>query len=462
MDTSTFLQYFSNGQTLPPIINIPGFVHPVAEYYLEDLESVFSTSPLSIKERKRSDNSRFDDDDDDDALDRITEEDSAQEFEGLTNEKTCCNEEETHRKINYEQKYRGHRLYPLIAKTVIHADRLGTGANDDGAILVFVSGVGEVTRTITEISQLAIRMGQSNRLHILPLHGSLTASEQHKVFQRPKKGQRKVVVSTNVAETSITIDDCVFVIDSGRMKEMAFEPESRLSALAEIDISAANARQRRGRAGRVRPGHCFRLFTRAKCKALAPHQTPEIHRVPLERLCLLVRYLNLGRPKLFLQQVIEPPAEAGVLAALRHLRALGAMDERNCLTPLGRHLASMPVDAQVGKLLIFGSLLRCPDSILTIAAGLSVRSPFTHDEVAEISKRRLSGRNMSDHLALLAAVNSWREIQSAGGSGSTREYCRNMGLHFEGLKQLWDTRKQVHSTRMEYFKIIFPVLTAVI
>ena len=137
--------------------------------------------------------------------------------------------------------------------------------------------------------------------------------------------------------------------------------------------------------------------------------------VPLERLCLLIRFLGLGRPKPFLQQVLDPPAEGGVTAALQHLRALGAMDDKNCLTPLGSHLAGMPVDAQVGKLLIYGSLLRCPEQILTIAAGLSVRSPFTRDVEADQTKRRLSGKHMSDHVALLLAVQGWQERRQCTG-----------------------------------------------
>ena len=195
-----------------------------------------------------------------------------------------------------------------MARAVLHADSLGLaeGMRDDrtGAVLVFMSGTGEISWAITAIQQLAARLGRTQALWVLPLHGALAAADQQRVFQRPKPGVRKIVVCTNVAETSITIDDCVFVVDSGKMKEMRYEAESRVSVLVETEVSLANARQRRGRAGRVRPGHVFRLYTRHThdCRLL-PHQPPEIHRVSLERLCLLVRSLALGHPKPFLAQV---------------------------------------------------------------------------------------------------------------------------------------------------------------
>lgn len=299
MDTSLFVRYFQEGNSRPPppVLKIPGFVHPVTEHYLEDLDAIFCNSKLTFSSSSTSqsdfsydEDDEGNDDDYDDNNNDISDDDGVDE--GGEQEETCSDNEckmdqprcrpsigaPPPRVINLEQKYRDHRVFPLIAKTVLHADKLGTAAGDDGAILVFMSGIGEISRALAEITQLAGRLGRLQSLWLLPLHGSLTAADQQKVFQRPKRGMRKVVVCTNVAETSITIDDCVYVIDSGKMKEMQYEAEGRLSALVEKDVSAANARQRRGRAGRVRPGHCFRLFTRAKCEALPAHQTPEIHR----------------------------------------------------------------------------------------------------------------------------------------------------------------------------------------
>lgn len=449
MDAAKFVQYFYSGEgPEAPVLTIPGFVHPVQEHYLDDLDLILSTGIGSTNSRLQD----LDEGDDSASGDEGTDNDvtEVQDIE-LEEDNAAHPARVPHRVINFEQKYSGHRLFPMVAKTVMHAHQLGKDSRDDGAVLVFMSGIGEISRAITAIEQLAARLGKRQDLWLLPLHGSLSPADQQRVFQRPQRGVRKVVVCTNVAETSITIDDCVYVIDSGKMKEMQYEAEGRLSSLVEKDVSVANARQRRGRAGRVRPGHCFRLFTEKKHSSLPAHQTPEIHRVPLERLCLLVRFLGLGRPKMFLQQLLDPPDETGIVAALQHLRSLGAFDEKNALTPLGSHLASMPVDAQIGKLLVYGALLRCPEQILTIAAGLSGKSPFLRDAVADQTKQRLSGRYMSDHLALLGAVQAWQQKRRESGASAARSLCVEMGLHSEGLKQLWETRAQVRSSTSVWF-----------
>lgn len=436
MDASKFVGYFEDIR--PPVINIPGFVFPVEEHYLDELDAIFSAPKTNFS---AFDKPVDEDEDADSASDDLNEDISktSEQVEGFKLEE---------RKTNYEQKYSGHRLYPLVAKTVLHADRLGADAGDDGAVLVFMSGSQEIHRAISAMQDLFSRLRRLDDFWILPLHGALTAAEQSRVFQRPPSGRRKVVVSTNVAETSITIDDCVFVVDSGKMKQMQFEAESRVSSLREVNLSLANARQRLGRAGRVRPGHCFRLYTRQQMAAWPPHPTPEIHRVPLERLCLLVRSLDVGRPKPFLRQLMESPAEKDISAALCHLRALGAFDESNDLTPLGAHLARLPVDAQVGKLLVFGAALRCLEAMLVIAAALSVSSPFKRDEAARQSRERLARRSMSDHLAVVVAVQGWREAQRGGGHQG-RQYCRDMGLSEDCLKQIGDIQKELRMALSE-------------
>ena len=159
----------------------------------------------------------------------------------------------------------------------------------------------------------------------LPLHGGLSSSDQRKVFRRPPRGVRKVVVSTNIAETSLTIDDIVFVIDSGMLKEMRYDPHHQMPKLVTTLVSRASADQRKGRAGRVRAGHCFRLFPRRMWGKMAPHQTPEIRRTPLERLVLQVaQQPSLGSPHQFLANAIDPPEAAAVKASVATLQELQA------------------------------------------------------------------------------------------------------------------------------------------
>ena len=135
-------------------------------------------------------------------------------------------------------------------------------------------------------------------------------------------GVRKVVISTNIAETSVTIDDIVYVIDTGRHKENRFDAVNRMPQLMECWISRANARQRRGRAGRVRPGNCFFLYTRERQSKMPEYQTPEMLRVPLDELCLQIKLLGLGEVAAFLNQAIEPPPELAVSEAIKGLQEL--------------------------------------------------------------------------------------------------------------------------------------------
>ncbi|KAF3908610.1 hypothetical protein AA313_de0200867 [Arthrobotrys entomopaga] len=170
--------------------------------------------------------------------------------------------------------------YDLIASTVSAIDEeLG---DEEGSILVFLSGTLEIQKALNAINNLP----ESYRYLALPLHASLIPADQRKVFPRPPKGQRKIICATNVAETSITIEDIVAVIDTGRVKETLFDPETRMIRLAETWASRASCKQRRGRAGRVREGNCYKLFTRyAEENRMLEATTPEIMRVPLENIC---------------------------------------------------------------------------------------------------------------------------------------------------------------------------------
>ena len=158
-----------------------------------------------------------------------------------------------------------------------------------GAVLVFLPGW-------NEISQLRDNMAADPRFSdgttlVLPLHSMVPPADQKRVFQRPPSGVRKVVLATNIAETAVTIDDVVFVVDSGRLKEKSYDAHTGVSTLQAAWISRASAQQRRGRAGRVRPGECYRLYSTARMSSFADFQLPEMQRSPLEELCLQVRML---------------------------------------------------------------------------------------------------------------------------------------------------------------------------
>jgi ATP-dependent RNA helicase DHX36 len=315
---------------------------------------------------------------------------------------------------------------------------------EDGAILIFLPGMAEI-RGLHE--RLASSLDDvEKRFILIPLHSTLSSEEQRLTFSKPPPGVRKVVMATNIAETSITIDDVVFVIDSGRVRETQYDPSSRMSSLVTAWCSRASSRQRRGRAGRVREGYCFHLYSSARESKLADFTTPEILRTPLDALCLQIKILRLGDVREFLAQAIEPPPEGAIASALRSLAELDAIDASDELTPLGHHLAELPVDARLGKMMLYGAMFSCLDPVLTIAAGVGFRSPFVspmdkRDEADE-AKRKIAGAGAtSDHLTLVRAYAGWIRAK-ARGRGFERDFLAKTFLSAQTLRQISEMRQQ--------------------
>ncbi|XP_004523655.1 putative ATP-dependent RNA helicase DHX57 [Ceratitis capitata] len=309
----------------------------------------------------------------------------------------------------------------------------------EGTILLFLPGLQEI-QTIHEALKDSTLFGSRNgNFIVLPLHSSLSSEEQSAIFRPAPKGKRKIVLSTNIAETSITIDDCVFVVDYGLMKEKRFDANRNMESLELVWVSRANAMQRKGRAGRVMPGVCIHLFTghRFRHNFLA-QPVPEIHRVPLEQLVLRIKTLPCFSAKNTLEvlgRTLEPPTEENILSAVRRLQDVGALDETQNLTALGHHLSALPVDVRIGKLMLYGAIFQCLDSVLTIAACLSHKSPFVSPfnkrAEAEKRKREFAICN-SDHLTMLLAYKKWLEV-SRRNFFASRNYADE---HFLSLKTL--------------------------
>uniref|UniRef100_A0A8C5GGX6 Putative ATP-dependent RNA helicase DHX57 n=1 Tax=Gouania willdenowi TaxID=441366 RepID=A0A8C5GGX6_GOUWI len=318
-----------------------------------------------------------------------------------------------------------------------------------GAVLVFMPGMAEI-RMLYERLQANTTLNHkgSSRCVVYPLHSSLSNEEQKAIFSRPPDGVTKIIISTNIAETSITIDDVVYVIDSGKMKEKTYDASKCMESLEDSWVSRANAMQRKGRAGRVASGVCFHLFTSHCFKhQLAEQQLPEIQRVPLEQLCLRIKILDLFAEKTLesvFSQIIEPPDLESLEAASQQLQDLGALTADEKLTPLGYHLASLPVDVRIGKLMLFGSMFRCLDPALTIAASLASKSPFVSPwnkrEEANMKKRAFAVGN-SDHLTLLQAYKGWCSAAKKG-TRAAYVYCRENFLSSRVLQEIASLKRQ--------------------
>ncbi|KAG5485444.1 hypothetical protein LSCM1_07528 [Leishmania martiniquensis] len=312
-----------------------------------------------------------------------------------------------------------------------------------GAVLVFLPGMAEIQRCLEQL-QLNPRLTKSCLFY--NLHSSLGSSEQQGVFRRPPAGKRKVILGTNIMETSITIDDAVYVIDTGKAKENRYNARKSLSELVTVSISKANCRQRQGRAGRVQEGFCFRLFTEAQFEAFEDHQLCEMHRVPLESIILQIYSLHLGDEVEYLQKALTPPEECAIRSSVNVLTTLGALTVEKRLTSLGQHLANLPLDVRVGKMIIHGALLQCVDPVLTIAACLATRSPFlaSVDFRTEVEnmRRAFAGETLSDQLSSWFAYNKWASVLQQKGAAAARKVCQDYYLSPATLKQIESTKRQ--------------------
>ncbi len=308
-----------------------------------------------------------------------------------------------------------------------------------GDVLIFLSGIKE----ITTVAEACHEYGETNnRWIVLQLHSTLSLADQDKVFDYPPEGVRKCIVSTNIAETSITIDGVRFVVDSGKVKEMQYDPVCKMQRLKEFWISRASAEQRKGRAGRTGPGVCFRLFEQAEYKALEPFSTPEIQRVPLDN--LILQMLSMGLPDARKFPFIEPPPVESIENSILVLKEQGALNDDESLTVTGRMLASLPVDVSIGKMLIMGTLFHQIESVLSLASALSVQSPFTNKAYRDsdcVAARRNLDSDHGDPITLLNAFREWLQVKTEERENS-RKWCKKRGLEEQRFYEMTKLRAQ--------------------
>ncbi|KAH9877812.1 hypothetical protein J1614_003029 [Plenodomus biglobosus] len=408
LDAEVFEAYFRD---VGPVgrVEIEGRTHPVTDYYIDDVM-------------------------------RFTE------FRGNTI--GDCDQDTTDKSISSSLRSIGFGInYDLIAETVRYIDRR-LGAKD-GAILIFLPGTMEIDRTLRALDQFA-------NIHALPLHASLLPVDQKRVFNPPPYGKRKVIAATNVAETSITIEDVVAVIDTGRVKETSYDAQLNVVRLTETWASKAACKQRRGRAGRVRPGDCYKLYTRTAEDKMMERPEPEIRRVPLEQMCLNIKAMGIRDISGFLASALTPPESTAVEGAIRLLSQMGAITD-NELTALGRHMSMIPADLRLSKLLVYGATFGCLEAALTIASVLTARSPFisprerdqeTRDEYDQLRASFSSGQG--DLLVDLRAYEQWSAYRGQGVSArDIRSWCQDSRINPNTVFDIASNRSQYLSTLKE-------------
>ncbi|VDI49791.1 ATP-dependent RNA helicase DHX29 [Mytilus galloprovincialis] len=314
----------------------------------------------------------------------------------------------------------------------------------DGAVLIFLPGLADI-QEVYELLQSDRKFSDTKRYQILALHSVLSSSDQSSAFKVPPPGVRKIVIATNIAETGITIPDVVFVIDTGKVKETRYIESSQMSSLKEVFISKANGKQRQGRAGRVREGFCFRLYTHQKYKDLADYTVPEIQRVPLEELCLHIMKCQLGEPDNFLAECLDPPRPQVIARAMSLLYEIGACKGVASLTPLGHHLAALPVHVRIGKMLLFGAIFGYVEPVAVIAAAMTTKSPFVAPldklDLANLAKNSMA-TSCSDHLTLYRAYTGWKQAQKIGYQ-SEQQYCQKNFLKRHTLLEIENVKNDL-------------------
>lgn len=333
-------------------------------------------------------------------------------------------------------------------------------AEDPGDILVFLTGSEEIEDACRKIKLEGDELernykGAVGPLLVVPLYSSLPPQQQTRIFNdAPEPRQpggapgRKVVVSTNIAETSLTIDGIVYVVDPGFSKQKVYNPRIRVESLLPTPISKASAQQRAGRAGRTRPGKCFRLYTENDFVSQLQEQTyPEILRCNLANTVLELKKLGINDLVHF--DYMDPPAPETVMRALELLNYLGAFDDEGNLTPLGAIMAEFPLDPQLAKMLIVSPAFKCSNEILSLAAMLSVPNVFLRPESqrkeADDAKAQFTHPD-GDHLTLL---NVFHAFKANNGDGN---WAWNNYLSHRALISADNVRLQLKRT-MERFNL---------
>lgn len=427
VDAERFSAYLGGA----PVLNVPGRTFPVQVRYLEDALELTGYNPDNTPAEKMID---------------IDDDLGESEGEGPKSEisKSLSGySPRTRASLAQLDEYRID--FDLIVQLISHI------AIDDDlqayskAILVFLPGIAEI-RTLNDML-----LGHPHFMKdwlVYPLHSTIATEDQESAFLVPPPGMRKIVLATNIAETGITIPDVTCVIDTGKHREMRFDERRQLSRLIDTFISRANAKQRRGRAGRVQEGLCFHMFTKYRHDTLmSDQQTPEMLRLSLQDLAIRVKICKIGRIEETLGSALDPPSAKNIRRAIDALVDVRALTQAEELTPLGHQLARLPLDVFLGKLILLGTVFKCLDMAITVAAILSSKSPFSApfgQRAQADNARMLFRRGDSDLLTIYNAYLAWKRVcQSNSGTGKEFQFCRKNFLSQQTLANIEDLKGQL-------------------
>lgn len=411
IDPSLFQSYFADESGSPaPVIEVPGRSFPVEKQFLDDYLHEFSSEKFARQWLTDRDVLKY----------------LQSELDPPTLRSLQLPVDMDARPVDDDSPVPA----PLVAMSIAHVLK----KSDSGHVLTFLPGWEDMQAVQKFLENSGTALGHDfrnqDKFSIHLLHSTIPLAEQQVIFEPPKPGVRRIILATNIAETSITIPDVVYVVDTGKVKEQRYDPDRHMSSLVSAWVGSSNLNQRAGRAGRHRPGEYYGVLTRRRSELLRPYQTVEMKRVDLSNVVMHVKALNF--PGMSVEDVlaatIEPPAAARVVAAMKDLKIVGALDNDKNLTSLGRVLLQLPIEAQMGRMVLFGSFFRCLDHALTLAAIMTNRDPF----VSPMHLKRESSEKKnswtptdfrSDLLATLQAYNQWDKMQSNGEYQRANAFC---------------------------------------
>ena len=466
MDTELFASYFKSniagkGTLDCPSLSVPGRTFPVKERYLDEILKDISaaSSPAHLRAMHADSDTREYLEVEARFRDENPTTDSQESADGSRKEISLIDWKRERNPVAPDgaadpATEKENALIPigLVACIIAHIAK----TSQEGAILVFLPGLAEIVKVeeILKSHDFGIDFEDSSKFKLCLLHSSLPAG-QNTVFDPVPEGCRKIILGTNIAETSITIPDVQYVVDTGKLREKQYDQTRRISQLMCTWISKSNSKQRAGRAGRVQNGNYYALFTKERYEKLRAIGLPELLRVDLQEICLKVKAQAMEAPiREFLAEAIEPPDPKPVDSSIDNLEALDALtDDGEAITPLGRLLSSLPVHPSLGKMIVLGIIFRCLDPMIILGAASAERSLFlnplgSRNEAARAKLSFVEGSG-SDHVALLNTVRELRRVRNGQGDNGAKDFAYHNFLHFNAFKTIDATAQQIEDILVE-------------